>query len=76
MSEVKGPQSVEYRCRDCKRYDRERMFCRKDQRNVHPLSSCANFEMDLADHYVESPWERWKRQAEMKAAAEKSKSGM
>lgn len=74
---MKGPREAEARCRDCKRYDPERMFCRKDQRNVHPMSQNPGcFEMDLADHYVESPWERWKRQAEKKAAAEKSKSGM
>ena len=74
MPEVQGPKSAEYRCRDCKRFDPERSYCRKDQRIVHPLSSYTCFEMELADHYVESPWSRWKRAAEKKAAAEKSKS--
>ena len=73
---VNGPQAGEKTCRNCKRFYPEKSFCRKKQQKVNPIGLCADFEMVLSDHYVESPWEKWKRQAELKAAGLKSKSGM
>lgn len=71
---MQGPESAKCICRDCRRYDREKMFCKKDQRTCHPLSKNPGcFEMNLADHYVENPWSEWKKQAEREALREKVK---
>lgn len=72
---MKGPEEAKARCRDCQRYDEDRNICRRDQTVRHPTSYCEGFRMKLADHYVPNPWDLWKKEAERKAAAAKTKSG-